>query len=325
MVFQSKFDDYYVFKLPANSGNNELEKDSTMGTKTDTSTTSDNIFSHFSISRPMEEGTAPSIENGFDAFTDVRGDSGTRVTIKLNQAAIDAGFLKEEEVLKPLLGKFLQASPYTVILDKCCTDEQRKEIVEATAREQEDSKRVQAENSASIEDDNEDLEDVPQSESHKTVKERASFIPIRLSMGERKMLRLVEAAMDCCDYTTEVDKPFKSATRRTHAQMKHVTSVLRGMVTACDYSAGQTLLEEDNYSDYEKFFRQMFEIARRHKIMNPEKMRTEYGKLVYLLQDAVSPSIQPHLSFSCKVCSKHLVKPTLNNNHLFHLTYFDYQ
>jgi hypothetical protein len=48
------------------------------------------------------------------------------------------------------------------------------------------------------------------------------------------------------------------------------------------------------------FFRQMFEIARRHKIMNPEKMRSEYGKLIYLLQDAVSPSIQPHLSFSCK-------------------------
>ena len=184
MIFQSKFDDYYVFKLPAKSGNNDLEKlSSARGTRTDTITTGENIFSHFSITRPMEEGTAPSIENGFDAFDDVRGDSGTRVTIKLNQAAIDAGFLKEEEVLKPLLGKFLQASPYTVILDKCCTDEQRKEIVEATAREQDDSKRVQAENSASIEDDNEDLEDVPQSESHKTVKERASFIPIRLSMG----------------------------------------------------------------------------------------------------------------------------------------------
>lgn len=34
--------------------------------------------------------------------------------------------------------------------------------------------------------------------------------------------------------------------------------------------------------------------------MNPEKMRTEYGKLVYLLQDAVSPSVRPHLAFSCK-------------------------
>jgi hypothetical protein len=269
---------------------------------------SGNVFSHFSISRPMKEGTAPTIENGFDAFTDIRGDSGTRVTIKLNQAAIDAGMLKEEEVLKPMLGKFLQASPYTVVLDKCCTDEQRQEIIDASRREQEDFKQLQtmAEENASVEDDDEDFEGVSMSQtpelgSHNTVKERAKFIPIRLSMGERKMLRLVEAAMACCDYTTEVDKPFKSSTRRTHAQLKHITSVLRGMVTACDYAAGQTLLEEDNYSDYEKFFRQMFEIARRDKIMNPEKMRTEYGKLIYLLQDAVSPSIQLHLSFSCKV------------------------
>jgi hypothetical protein len=75
--------------------------------------------------------------------------------------------------------------------------------------------------------------------SHNTIKERAKYIPIRLSLGERKMLRLVESAMTCCDYTSEVDRPFKSAARRTHAQLKGVTSVLRGLVTACDYSKGQ--------------------------------------------------------------------------------------
>eukprot|EP00540_Astrosyne_radiata_P010705 CAMPEP_0116857942 /NCGR_PEP_ID=MMETSP0418-20121206/20851_1 /TAXON_ID=1158023 /ORGANISM="Astrosyne radiata, Strain 13vi08-1A" /LENGTH=436 /DNA_ID=CAMNT_0004491717 /DNA_START=119 /DNA_END=1429 /DNA_ORIENTATION=- len=105
--------------------------------------------------------------------------------------------------------------------------------------------------------------------------------------------------MACCDYTTEVDRPFKSAARRTHTQLKGVTSILRGLVTACDYAAGQRLLGDDNFVEYAKFFRQLFEIARRHKIMNPEKMRTEYGKLIYLLQDAVSPTAQPHLEFSC--------------------------
>jgi hypothetical protein len=114
------------------------------------------------------------------------------------------------------------------------------------------------------------------------------------------MLRLVEAAMNCCDYTTEVDRKFKSAARRTHEQLKGITAVLRGLVTACDYPQGQKLLQAENYADFEQFFRQMFEIARRHKIMNPDKMRTEYGKLIYLLQDAVSPSVQPHLSFSAK-------------------------
>ena len=63
----------------------------------------------------------------------------------------------------------------------------------------------------------------------------------------------------------------------------------------------QRLLRYDNFGDYAELYCQVFEIARRHKIMNPEKMRTEYGKLVYLLQDAVSPSVHQHLSFSCKV------------------------
>lgn len=53
------------------------------------------------------------------------------------------------------------------------------------------------------------------------------------------MLRLVEAAMTCCDYTTEVDRPFKSEARRTHAQLKGITSILRGLVSACDYKQGQ--------------------------------------------------------------------------------------
>ena len=256
----------------------------------------------------MSEGTKPTALNGFQAFTDIRGESGTRITLKLNQTAIDQGYLKQEKVLKPLLGKFLQTSPYSVVLEGCCNEEEFQDIVDASLKEEEDMETLRVELELKENDDDDLEQDVDtntqtlqEPESYNTVKDRAKFIPIRLSMGERKMLRLIEAAMACCDYTTDVDKPFKSSTRRTHAQMKHITSVLRGMVTACDYSAGQTLLEEDNYSDYEKFFRQMFEIARRHKIMNPEKMRTEYGKLIYLLQDAVSPSIQPHLSFSCKV------------------------
>jgi hypothetical protein len=40
---------------------------------------------------------------------------------------------------------------------------------------------------------------------------------------------------------------------------------------------------------------EVLEIARRYKITNPEKMRSEYGKLVYLIQDAVSEDIKPLL------------------------------
>ncbi len=33
--------------------------------------------------------------------------------------------------------------------------------------------------------------------------------------------------------------------------------------------------------------------------MNPEKMRTEYGKLVYLLQDSCLPHVRELLEFDC--------------------------
>ena len=48
----------------------------------------------------------------------------------------------------------------------------------------------------------------------------------------------------------------------------------------------QATLESRAYSDYRNFFREIFEVTRRWKIMNPEKLRGVYGKLVYLLQDA---------------------------------------
>ena len=262
----------------------------------------------------MKEGTKPTSLNGYDRFIDVRGDSGTRITIQLNQKAVRAGLLNQSQTLRPLLTRFLESSQYNVVLEDCCADEdERNDIIAASQREMEEIERCRDNGRNENGDDmdtffnpDEGKSEEVSMELHNTVKERSKYIPLRLSMGERKMLRLVEAAMSCCDYTTDVDKQFKSSTRRTHCQLKKITSVLRGMVSSCDYNAGQRLLSNNtddgtSFSDYEIFFRQMFEIARRHKIMNPEKMRSEYGKLVYLLQDAVSPSIKPHLSFSCKV------------------------
>ena len=42
----------------------------------------------------------------------------------------------------------------------------------------------------------------------------------------------------------------------------------------------------------------IFEVGRRYKIMNPDKMRSEYGKLVYLLIDAADPNIKQLLEFN---------------------------
>lgn len=43
----------------------------------------------------------------------------------------------------------------------------------------------------------------------------------------------------------------------------------------------------------------VFEVGRRYKILNPERMREAYGKLMYVLQDSNLPVIKELLQFSC--------------------------
>lgn len=96
----------------------------------------DGPFTHFRINRPLPEGSKPSLCNGFTKFEDVRGDSGTRVTITLSDAAVAAGYLEEKEVLVPLLEKFLEKSPYFAVFSGCCGQDETDRIVLASEREE---------------------------------------------------------------------------------------------------------------------------------------------------------------------------------------------
>ena len=296
---QSKFDEYYEFEL---------------GTIPNAST--NNTWNEFVIKRPLGEGQVPGGEVGCTRLTDVRGESGTSVTLYLQQQFSE--FTKPEQLL-PILTKILETTQYTFVLEGTISNEEKEVLI-----------RADAEGQALIEKRGHGHDHdgglltaigvqpgvtsqlsmlslssgggIEQDESYRSVKERAKYIPLRLSLKERKLLRLVEAAMNCCDYTTSVDKHFASQTRRLHTQIKSVVSVLRGLVTACDYKAGQKLanLEESDegeqlWARQRPFLRTILELARRHKIMNPEKMRTEYGKLVYLLQDIVQLQQQGYL------------------------------
>ena len=133
--------------------------------------------------------------------------------------------------------------------------------------------------------------------------ERAKYIPLRLDMDERKLLRLLEAALHVSEYTDKVDVlTFRSKTQRITKQLKEICAIMCGLVVATDYRAGQELIKDKDFEHNAQFFQRIFEIGRRHKVMNPEKMRSEYGKMIYLLQDSQMADVQELLNFK-------LVKP----------------
>lgn len=131
----------------------------------------------------------------------------------------------------------------------------------------------------------------------------AQYIPMRLTFEERHLFRLLEAALQVSEYTDRVDiLSYKSKTKRIVEQLKEMCSVLCGLVIASNLKVGQRLLDMKNFSDNAEWFQDIFEIGRRYKIMNPERMRDTFGKLCYMVMDSRLPQIEDHMEF-------HLYKP----------------
>ncbi|KAL6309843.1 hypothetical protein BKA93DRAFT_287175 [Sparassis latifolia] len=142
---------------------------------------------------------------------------------------------------------------------------------------------------------------VPQSTVGDWFVERSKFIPLRLALEERKYLRLLEAALSVSEYTDRIDAlgGSLSKARRIVHQIRELCSILSGLVLSADYKQGQELFADRDFEANEAFFQRIFELGRRHKIMNPDKMRSTYGKLMYLLQDSQTPEVKELLNFSC--------------------------
>ena len=142
--------------------------------------------------------------------------------------------------------------------------------------------------------------------------DRLKNIPLRLNAEERSLLKLLEGALEISEYTDKVDVSrndygwgfgfysFSSYSRMGESdqksdvikrELKEVFSLLLGLYTATNLRKGKQLVSDRNFQDNQEFFQNVFEIGRRFKIMNPDKMRTNYGKLMHLLQDAVAPGM----------------------------------
>lgn len=150
------------------------------------------------------------------------------------------------------------------------------------------------------------------------IKQHCQYIPMRLTMEERKLLRLLEAALNVSDYTDKVDVVlYKTKSKRILAQLKEMCSILAGLVVATDMDLGKTMFfkskkqqndgnddeedeeddDDENFSTNAEWYKTVFEIGRRYKIMNPEKMRDSFGKLMYMIMDSQIPEIKSALEF----------------------------
>ena len=135
--------------------------------------------------------------------------------------------------------------------------------------------------------------------------ERYRYIPLRLSADERTLLQLVERTMDVSEYTDKVDVssdyfgyrvgPKDQVIKR---ELEDVFSILSGLYASCDFRAGKRFVSGRTFADNQDFFATVFEVARRFKITNPDKLRSTYGKLMHLLQDAVTPG---QIDVACKL------------------------
>lgn len=121
---------------------------------------------------------------------------------------------------------------------------------------------------------------------------------MRLTAEERKMLRLLEAALNVSEYTDKVDiLMYSSKVKRMVAQLKEMCSILAGLVVATNMEKGQSLFEDKDFAANAEWFQRVFEIGRRYKIMNPEKMRDSFGKLMYMIMDSRLPEVKDTLEF----------------------------
>lgn len=67
--------------------------------------------------------------------------------------------------------------------------------------------------------------------------DRAKFIPLRLTLSERKYLRLLEAALQVSEYTDKIDTigfGYSKPKRIVH-QIRELCAILSGLVLAADY------------------------------------------------------------------------------------------
>jgi len=130
--------------------------------------------------------------------------------------------------------------------------------------------------------------------------DKCRSVPMRLTEEERRLLKVLVSALNVSEYTDNVDTMSrKSKTERIIEELENLFSIILGLMVCSDVNKGHQLVDSRSMKENAEFFRHLFEVGRRYKIMNPDRMRGTYGKLMYMLQDTQTRLIQARVGFSC--------------------------
>lgn len=172
----------------------------------------------------------------------------------------------------------------------------------------------------------------------RTLTDFAKYVPLRLSAEERSLLKVLEQALHVSEYTDQVDVAMGvvrrgQKVRRMQDGIIEVCQIATGLAVASGHQRihAESSSEEggtsslfdrirnngkkkngkdasaDNLTtswasrelkENAAFFQTLFEVGRRNKVLNPSQMRSTYGKLMYILQDAQNPAVAKAIGFS---------------------------
>mmetsp|Transcript_43676 Transcript_43676/g.100793 ORF Transcript_43676/g.100793 Transcript_43676/m.100793 type:complete len:611 (-) Transcript_43676:26-1858(-) len=128
----------------------------------------------------------------------------------------------------------------------------------------------------------------------------ARYIPLRPTPEERSLLGILEGALYVSEYTDQVDVYHAgNKARRMALQIQEVCAIIAGLVVSNNFDLARKPLMEKSFAENQQFFRAVFEIGRRYKILNPDKLRGSYGKLIHMLQDSVKDEVARAVEFEC--------------------------
>eukprot|EP00924_Labyrinthula_sp_SR-Ha-C_P016805 maker-scaffold_6-snap-gene-15.19-mRNA-1 protein AED:0.01 eAED:0.01 QI:358/1/1/1/0.5/0.33/3/236/530 len=136
--------------------------------------------------------------------------------------------------------------------------------------------------------------------SHLIDEERAKYIPLRLTHDERMLLRVIQGALEVSSYTDAVDVSTNNYFARSRydkseiiiEELEDIFQVINGLSLCNTVTSKLNTCQGKAVFENTDFYATCFEIARRYKIMNPDKMRTTYGKLLYIMMDCENPKVK---------------------------------